>query len=878
MTSINQAGQSAAIHFGAFLKSLRSRHGIRQLEVLARLPSWTQTSYSRLESGELAPSFNQLLAIYTALHEAGVELIAQDRQQFLSLARTRIEVKKSHLDHKTDQEWDALRLTLSQFDAPNAKASSSQDRLQSRPGLMETRHLLGRLDWLASVMTSLHEQSKKLVVLRGPTGIGKSSELHRIAHHFLAVEPRPLLVFCVLPDIEQHSEPEDALDQLLGSLLIEIGPPDAAMAAGTLYQRIAYTLHSLERMSRPIIVLVDNAEQLLTASGQVAPCWEDFLIKFLRSRHRTALVLTTKEWPGWSQGEGTFVSERTIPSFTEEDSVALLQNQGLATVPVEYLQQASAIAGGIPLCLEWIATLVKKPLWLDAWDDLDDLSDDEESQAGAVLTRRLLRLLDDPALFRGEMTDRLTPLLDRILAQRLSTEATAVLRVLSLATVPLGTLPLQRLCPRPSLLKELRRVSLLTAHQQRVQVLPTVATLMRSRLEDEQRRQMEAQLIDVYRYWIDNDEEMSDRERGMIIAELAMLYSLQHRLLAAADLLIAYGWMCFNIGYGPRLGRFAEKIMQQFGWKNTAENECGGLLLRDVLTTFLGKAIDTEQQAKDFQHILMLVDEGRLVLQATTQIHPMRILMLYHMNHRRFEEAQVVLEAGKAGLAPLQQARLEVQASLLAQRAWLLAKWGNHLEEQRAEESAFFMREEAIVLYQQCYTLLVNATELSPLKSRLLKKRLSAYSNYLGEYLARNGRTEEALPFLEKSIELGEQGYCNFGALAAAYGDMSQALMELGRFEEALFFDEKAIAEAQRCADSGDALSQDEVWIYRVNRGRLYLRLGRIDEAEQLLQEAEPRIHDRRSVYRMLARRALDEIKQQRERVTFQQKMAVDPD
>ncbi|HLJ33151.1 MAG TPA: tetratricopeptide repeat protein [Ktedonobacteraceae bacterium] len=145
--------------------------------------------------------------------------------------------------------------------------------------------------------------------------------------------------------------------------------------------------------------------------------------------------------------------------------------------------------------------------------------------------------------------------------------------------------------------------------------------------------------------------------------------------------------------------------------------------------------------------------------------------------------------------------------------------------------------------------------------NRVLKKRLSAYFNHLGYQLTRNGQAEEALTFLAQSIQLGEQGYCNFGALASAYGDMSQALMELGRFDEALLFDKKAFTEAQRCADSGDTYSQDELWIYQVNRGRLYLRLGRIDEAEALLRDAEPHIRPARNAYRLLAKQALQEIK-----------------
>lgn len=119
---------------------------------------------------------------------------------------------------------------------------------------------------------------------------------------------------------------------------------------------------------------------------------------------------------------------------------------------------------------------------------------------------------------------------------------------------------------------------------------------------------------------------------------------------------------------------------------------------------------------------------------------------------------------------------------------------------------------------------------------------------------------------------MGEQGYCNFGALAAAYGDMSQALMELGRLEEAIHFDEKAMTEVQRCADSDDAFSQNELWVYRVNRGQLYLRLGKIDEAEALLREAELHIQPDRYVYRLFARRTIDDI-ERRSQASFQQEV-----
>ncbi len=853
--------QTPDIQFGAFLKILRLRHGIRQSHMLHHLPNWTQTNYSRVESGELAPAFDQLAPIYTALQHAGVALTPQDRQQFLTLARLRIEAKKTCREIKSDQEWDTLRVQLSRGDAP-PRTAVPLARSTSGTHFLETRHLIGREDWLASVLASLQGTvTRKLVVVQGPTGIGKSSELHRIAHHFLAVEPRPLVILCDLPPVEQQSEPENALDLLLGTLLAEIGSPDDPVRMASLPTRVAFVLDSLEKLTRPVLILVDNAEQLIDVQGHIDAYWQNFLSQFLRRRHHASLVLATKEWPGWHEGERMFVAERSVPFLLVEDGIALLQRLGLSSVPVAYLQQVSDAVGGVPLCLEWVASLVKKSLWLDSWDDLDDLTVEDEGEEAEILTRRLLRLLDDPMLFGGPIASRLTPLLERIITHRLSAEALQVLHTLSLASIPLGKIALQNLCPRPGLLRELRTLSLLTTHAQRVQVLPMVASLVRFHLLPEQQQQIEERLIETYLSWLEDNVD-SDREAGAIITELVSLYLKQRCLLDAAELIVVYGWMSFNQGYGPRLARLAQQVTHAVEWKETGNNEAGALLLYHLLAPFLGKVIETEKRAADFQHILTLSTEGKVTLQPTTEMDVLRLLMMYHIGYRRFEEAQAILEGSIKQLAPYHDRDVDVQVFLLARRASLLAKWGDHLEEQGKREKLAFMRKETIDLYRECCTLVSNAYEVAPLKNRLLKKRLSAYMNYLGYHLMRNGQATEALEVLQQSIALGEQGYCNFGALASAYGDMSQALMELGRFEEAWFFDEKAMAEIQRCAESGDAYSQDEVWVYKINRGRLFLRMGKIAEAETLLQEAEPHLKPYRSIYGFLARRALEEIKQ----------------
>jgi hypothetical protein len=110
---------------------------------------------------------------------------------------------------------------------------------------------------------------------------------------------------------------------------------------------------------------------------------------------------------------------------------------------------------------------------------------------------------------------------------------------------------------------------------------------------------------------------MSDREMGMVLTELAVIYLKQHRPLEAADLLTAYGWMCFNLGQGSRLARQAQILKQRTDWKDIPENECGGLLLYYLLASYLGKAVDTGKRATDYQHMLALVDEGKVTLQQT---------------------------------------------------------------------------------------------------------------------------------------------------------------------------------------------------------------------------------------------------------------------
>src|SRR6266568_4372346 len=91
----NVVSPPTPIHLGAFLKMLRDRHGIAQAVVLHHLPGWTQSAFSKVEKDTRATTFDQLAPIYQALAQAGVQLTVQDRQQFLLLARRKLESMKT---------------------------------------------------------------------------------------------------------------------------------------------------------------------------------------------------------------------------------------------------------------------------------------------------------------------------------------------------------------------------------------------------------------------------------------------------------------------------------------------------------------------------------------------------------------------------------------------------------------------------------------------------------------------------------------------------------------------------------------------------------------------------------------------------------------
>src|SRR5579859_7203386 len=312
-------------------------------------------------------------------------------------------------------------------------------------GPAETRHLIGREAWLTIVLQMLQgNPAKKLLILHGPIGVGKTSELSRLANEWRRTTPTEAQVVKItLPLAESGMGPEVVLDLVLGTLLSEYHHP-ALPATASQQMRLNCLLSRLAQHTSPGLILLDNAECLLIEDGRLAPCWEAFLTQFIRGQHQTTLLIATKEWHGWPGRDRLLVAEYSVPPLTQEESVRLLQHLGLEAVSVEHLQTRVVAVAYLPLCLEWIAQLAHDPLVLDDWSGWDDGEGD-----GDDIAQRFLHLLENPSRLEDHLANKLAPLLRRIIETRLSHDALCVLERLAVSSIPLGKPALQMLCPRP---------------------------------------------------------------------------------------------------------------------------------------------------------------------------------------------------------------------------------------------------------------------------------------------------------------------------------------------------------------------------------------------------------------------------------------------
>jgi tetratricopeptide (TPR) repeat protein len=871
---------------GAFIERIRRRSRIQIQEVVAQFPeylqAWDRFTYSHLVGErKRLPLFEELLPLYKALVVSGIHFSAAERNHFLALARLKIESKprRKGVPYPTEQQWRSLHADFAVFDQLPVYPASDQSIARPQghqllPPLQEDRrHLVGRESWIEEMHSYLGAPlPKKLVVVQATMGAGKSSGLHLLRRSLEEREAYQIIFFvCASPS---NMTREEHLDQLLAAILVHLGiqAPEAEVPP-SLPQRINHCLYQLALTSRRTVIFIDNGEVILAENGQLSACWQQFLADFLHYQHEASLVLATRAWPLWKGRDRIFLAETNLPPLTPEAGAAIWKYLGFDGVPETLLQQASIRCGGNPWFIELRASTLQRAYQspivpVSAQSEAPSSSSWEEHKA--VRTRLLERLLAEPHLFTSEADFEAQSILQEVLNTHLSPQAYALLEVLALSPVPLAFAPLKELSPQvEESFAEIQHASLVDIdakiYAKRAQLLPLVTEAMLHHLQAEGRVEaIEEHVINTYKRWLKQGIQ-NDQEKSAIVAEL-IAFSLKHRqLLAAAERLRRYYWLLVRFGYTPRLARLTQAVMETEPWRSTRKQECGGLLLHYHLAPFLGQKITLQERARAYQHIYTTLLDQQVHLQVPTELHLVHYLMLAHMSELRFEEAQCLLDHTFGRLQDLERTHPTQFASLLGRKALLLGTWSEYAQEQRQQQEASALREQAIAVYRQCVALWQQSEEqVSPAKRSTLKYRRARQLNDLGYYLRKHGQFQEALEVIEQSLALKMNGYVEPGSLATSYSEKAQCLAAVGRFQDAFHFDQLAVDDIRQAA-AGNSSLEDDMWVYLVERGSLYLRVGRIDEAETLFQQAYSHIGDDRRSHRTQAREGLAEIQQWRE-------------
>lgn len=875
----------------------REQPRISQIDVAEKIQSlsgtpYDRTLYSRLEAGTAYPRFDQLFVIYQAFRSLGILIAVEERALYLLLARRKIEAKATHQERRvTPEDWETLTHKIEMYEraSPVPARQAYQPLSTPKPPkgtahLADVRHVVGRDELIAGTVGQLLDPlAPKVLILQGSLGSGKSCVLHAVGWQLKQVIPCPPQI--VLVEFRENAatfpdEPylaEDRLDQLLSAVLTDLGcvaDVEVLRQTSTLEERIEIAIKALEGAERTII-LVDNAEGMLTSDGAITPSWERFLTAFTRRQHQVTVLLATREWPGWF-GEGTYIRETVLPPLSPEAGAIILSRAGFAAVPEEVLRKASSALWNHPEAIQWLGRLAKKNVFAVSWSESGEdircqAQDDERMEDGSEETQTLLRVLRDPHIFSGSaVTVLLRPLLKRVISRRISRNAHSLLEVLAEAKVALLPESLEHIESRLyECHAELECASLLVSREDRFQLLPLVTAAASQSISLARRSEIERQLIQIYATWIELGSFSGEREQGQVVTELALLLLKHHQLLDAAELLIQYGWLSLDLGYGIPLARRVQAVMRQpdWEWRQSLESECGGLLLRAFLGRFLGEDRQSPERKQAYHRVFSLAENGSVALRPRTAVHVIHSMLRDLIKQDRYADAWSLIEDRCVRYDDLDLREREpiTYAELLDNKAYVGGRWGDYQDVHQEQEEARKHWREAVAVHLHCIALLQQCElSASPLQRSHICFKRAKFLNDVAYYQRRVGNLEAARLAIVECLKLKEAGYSWPNSLAVSYGDYAQLLGELGHFRESLAYSEKALQIVQRLIDAGQRSLLPEKGMQLVDRGRLFLLLGRLEEAKSLFEEALPSVEGtpRRS-YAVYARDSLQLIERQ---------------
>lgn len=867
--------------FGAFLRYLREREQVPQSELAEsfpyffeeyRQPPLTPDMYRKMEKGKRAPQYEELLPLYAALVGNDFTISPQERSAFVRLARLKVEgLQRKRPKVRAEGEWRLLEIQLAQLDQDTQSVQAIEageqatKKRQHKRSLLDTSHIVGREPWLDTMLSHLETRLKKLVVIQGIMGVGKSSGLKLLLQNLLEREECwPILYsFPTGPDIT----PTDHLDTFLATILaeVQVAEPEASKTP-SLTKRIEQVVMHLTGTALRVILLIDDAQVILDEHGQLLQEWQQFFTTYLRSNHQAIIYLATREWPLWTGRERSYVvdgDEAILPPLDQQSGTQIWQRLGFTDVPEHLLQEATTRCGGNALMIELRAANLQRPRFSFGWQR--KILQEKKSEHQQLIEQ----LLTDTHVF-GTADVEARQLLQQVIGRRLSHDALQILEALAATPVAL---------PFPLLLEinsqaeyafvELLQASLIDRNameqDERAQLQPLAReATIHELLAQNRLAESEQQLIHAYTVWLEQGTFLSEQEQAMVISELVAAHLKKRHLLEAAELLIEYGWLSFAFGHAPRLARITDETMRAFNWHYQPEEEVGGLLLQyDLLARALDKDLSNTERKKAYLHLYEIMISEKVAFKPRTIVYLVHHKLRYLISDKQHAGAWSVIDEACRRYEDLQYTKPITYAELLDRRAYVLGRWGDFKDGQskkeqdkiavkNLQEEAHHYWQEAVEVHQQCIDMLRKSERFSsPIQQSHIRFKRARLLNDLAYYRRCIGLLEEARQAMEECLKLKEAGLAWTNSLAVSYGDYGQLLGQLGHYQDALIYSDRAFQVVQKNIDNGDTSAQQEKGMQLVDKGKLLLLLGRLDEAKELFTEGISLVEDTaRSIYK----------------------------
>jgi hypothetical protein len=883
--------------FGAHLEYVRNRRGHSRQEVGDALPEYfkeynitfptsnPRDMYYKTEKGVRATQFEELIPLYAALIGCGIRQSAQERHTFVRLARLKLEtLPRKRPKLRPDSEWEWLEAELAKIDHQKSPAQSAFDALLSE-NAFDIGHVVGRETWLKTALSYLHTTPpKKLIIIQAMMGMGKTTCL-KLLLHALSEQDRYQPILHLFSDQEDMTS-EDHLDNFLATVLAkrEVIIPESKVPNRE--EQIKLLLSDLHKSKERVVLLLDDTQIILDERGQLPSAWQQFFTEFLQRPHQAVIYLATRQWSMWPGRDPIYIvdgDKALLSPLSPEAGIEIWERFGFGDVDAELLKRATERFGGNPRMIELRATNIHRRKLPFSWESSETApSLAFRFQQKSEHQELIEQLLEDPQIF-GAADVEVRQLLEHVVSQHISSDALPILEVLAVSPLALPFPLLSEIIPQAEYaLVDLLNTSLLdqTAIANKragVQPLTREAVLHTFLLEEGRREAGEQQVSQLYEIWMNQGTFRDEQEQATLIAEAVILYIRQNRLLEAAELLAEHGWLSFAFNHGSRIARFAQDIMESFnGHHADARTEIGGQLLRHHLARFhQRKDMTVEERATVYQRLYELATHHAIEFKPATEIHLIQHIVIHLADKGRFTEAQALIDERIEHIQPIHHTDTFTFSSFLQYQSYVLLKWNEYEEmlelreplQRHGELARKYLLEEGVDILRQCIDLLRESKySASHIKKSTIEYRLARRLTDFASYGGKLGLNDETVEnALEESIDLKKRGYAALGSLAMAYGEYAQFLATRGQIQKALFYRDLSLQEIEQLFVSKRPSALRERAVLQIDGAYLLLLVGRLDEAQQILEEAKHHVRETtRKLYYRKAEQGLQMISEWR--------------